>query len=195
MSVNREITLKGIVVARRSSGEGSVRVSIYTDALGLVSALAKSAREERSKLRPHLQIGTLGTFTLVKGKDVWRVTGAVNTKNAYFTLLEKPEAQGASARVLGIVRQFIRGEGSDPYLFSALFAFFRALPDMETEYIPEAECIVVLRTLAALGYVGEDAHMMPFLEISYSPTLLRTVRVSRKSLIHLINEGISASGL
>jgi hypothetical protein len=194
-STNREITLRGIVVARRSSGEGSVRVSLYTDALGLVSALAKSAREERSKLRPHLQVGTLGTFTLVKGRDVWRITGALNAENSYFALAGKPEAQAASARVLSIVRQFVRGEGSDPYLFSALFDFFRALSGMGMEDMPAAECVAILRLLAALGYIGEDPRMAPFLKISYAPALLADAKASRKYLVQFINEGIAVSGL
>lgn len=195
MSIAREITARGIVVARRSAGEGSVRISIYTDSLGLVSALAKSAREERSKLRPHLQVGTTGVFVLVKGRDVWRVIGATKTENSYFALSGNTKAQEVTARVITIVRQFIRGEGSDPYLFSALFGFFRILPSVDEEYVLEAECVVVLRVLASLGYVREDPTMKLFLDISYSLATLKAVRESRGTLVRLINEAISESGL
>lgn len=195
MSINREITARAIVVARRSAGEGSVRISLYTDSLGLVVALAKSGREERSKLRPHLQVGTTGVFTLVKGRDLWRITGATSTENSYFALSGKKSAQEASARVIAIVRQFIRGEGSDPYLFSALFGFFRALPSMDEEYISEAECLAVLRVLAASGYVREDAKMARFLDIAYEADTLAEARRSRPLLVSLINEAIAESGL
>ena len=43
--MSREITVRGVVIGRRPIGEGSARISLYTDALGLVSAVAKSARE------------------------------------------------------------------------------------------------------------------------------------------------------
>jgi len=195
MNPLREVTARAIVVARRSAGEGSARISLYTDSLGLVTALAKSAREERSKLRPHLQVGTTGVFSLVKGRDIWRVIGATGTENSYFALSPKKSAQEASARVIGVVRQFIRGEGSDPYLFSALFGFFRALPSIDEEYVPEAECAVVLRILAASGYVREDADMGRFLDIAYDDATLKQVRASRRSLVRLINEAISESGL
>ena len=56
MLQKREVHTRAIVIARRSAGEGSVRVSLYTEELGLVSALVTSAREERSKLRPHLMV-------------------------------------------------------------------------------------------------------------------------------------------
>ncbi len=191
----REITARGIIVARRSSGEGSVRVSVYTDALGLIAAVAKSAREERSKLRPHLQVGALGTFTFVKGRDVWRVTGAVDTKNVYFEVGGAKKTQETAARVIAAVRQFVRGEGNDPYLFSTLFDFFRSLPKISEERVIDAECLVMLRSLAALGYVREDPRMMDFLEIAYDDSMLQKTHASRTFLVRLINEGISASGL
>jgi len=194
MSV-REVTARGIVVARRSAGEGSVRISLYTDSLGLVSALAKSAREERSKLRPHLQVGTTGVFTLVKGRDVWRIIGATNTENSYFALSGKSGAQEASARIIAVVRQFIRGEGSDPYLFSALFGFFTSLPEIDQEYVLEAECVTVFRVLSALGYVREETSTQAFLDIAYDIGTLKAVRESRPTLVRRINEAISESGL
>ncbi len=195
MSGQREITAKGIVVARRAAGEGSVRVSLYTDALGLVTALAKSAREERSKLRPHLQVGTLGTYRLVKGRDIWRVTGATDTENIYFELGENDSAQKAAARVIQAVRQFVRGEGSDPYLFSSLIGFFETLPHIDERALPEAECVAVLRMLAALGYVAEDETTRAFLAASYDGALLEKARGSHRALVTRINEGINASGL
>lgn len=195
MSVGREITVKGIIVGRRQSGEGSVRVSVYTDALGLISALAKSAREERSKLRPHLQVGTVGTFTFVKGRDVWRVTGAIQTSNVFFALSSKSSSQEGAARVLKTIRHFIRGEGSDPYLFSVLSGFLQAIPLLEERFIPDAECVAVLRTLSALGYVRDDEETRQFLSASYDTDSLEKVKRSRTHLVSLINEGINASGL
>lgn len=195
MSVGREITVKGIVVGRRQSGEGSVRVSVYTDALGLISALAKSAREERSKLRPHLQVGTIGTFTFVRGRDVWRVTGAIKTSNVFFTLESNNFSKESAARVLKTVRHFIRGEGSDPYLFSVLFGFLRAIPFLEDRFVLDAECVAVLRMLSALGYVRDDEQAERFLSASYDVRSLEKVQHSRTHLVALINEGINASGL
>src|SRR5262249_18379111 len=104
MSGSPSAVTRGIVVGRFPAGEGSVRALVYTDAFGLVSVLAQSAREERSKLRPYLQIGTLGTFTLVRGK-VWRVTGASAAENLHFELFGRARAQQASARIFAAVRQ------------------------------------------------------------------------------------------
>ncbi|MBI3571983.1 recombination protein O N-terminal domain-containing protein [Candidatus Kaiserbacteria bacterium] len=195
MSVNRECTTRGIVVGRFAAGEGSVRVLLYSDALGLVSALAKSAREERSKLRPYLQVGTFGTFTLVKGKDVWRVTGATAAHNVHFALTGRTDAQETGARVLGTVRQFVRGEGSDPYLFSALSQCLSSLPAIPDTHIPAAECLAVLRMLAALGYVPQNRDTEEFLPVAYDARTLARAQRARAFLVRMINEAIAVSGL
>ncbi len=193
--MSREITVRGILIARRSIGEGSVRVSIYTDSLGLIVALAKSAREERSKLRAHLQEGTVGSYTLVKGRDAWRVTGAVDTRNAYFACGDSPKIKEAVARVMATVRQFVRGEGSDPYLFSVLSNFLRATNGFANDEIMHAECLAVLRMLAALGYVETKNGTEQFFSTDYGEKLLALAAKERPRLIRTINESIAVSGL
>ncbi len=195
MSVNRECMTRGVVVGRFAVGEGSVRILLYTDVLGLVSAFAKSAREERSKLRPYLQVGTFGTFTLVKGTGVWRITGATGAENIHFVLAGREGAQEAGARILGSVRQFVRGEGSDPYFFSALSRFLSSLRSIDDAHVSAAECLAVLRMLAALGYVDEDADTHPFLPVAYDPRTLARAEAARAPLVRAINEAIAASGL
>src|SRR3989338_10140885 len=107
MSGKRELTTRGIVVGRRSAGDGSVRVFLYSEALGLVSAIAKSAREERSQLRSHLQWGTYGNFMLVLGKETWRVKGVSHTANIFFELGERGPATKNPGRGFGKVWGFI----------------------------------------------------------------------------------------
>lgn len=195
MSIAHKIIARGIVIGRHMVGEGSVKALIYTDALGLVWVLAQSARQERSQLRAHLQEGTRGTFSLLKGRDVWRITGATDTKNSYFDLTKNAEAQKAAARVISFVRQFVRGEGSDPYFFQTLSGFLEALPYASAGTLRDAECVAVLRMLAALGYVEGDERVSSFLTLSYDPPLLSEVGRSRPTLVKVINEGMHASGL
>ncbi|MEK7063631.1 MAG: DNA repair protein RecO [Patescibacteria group bacterium] len=189
----REVHTRGVVVGRRAAGEGSVRVTLYTEELGLVSAVAKSAREERSKLRAHLVEGTRGTYSLVKGKEVWRLTGAVRTQNIFY---ESPGDGAASAsRVLSLMRQFIQGEGADAELFASVWEYLEALPTLQADDIRIAEYIVVLRMLAALGYIARGGVADELLGAEYSAALLVLARERRKELVKVINDGIGASGL
>lgn len=177
------------------SGEGSARVLLYTDSAGLLWAHAQSAREERSQLRSHLQIGTRGKFSLVKGKDVWRVVGVAETMNMHFALADRADAQRTLQRVLLFVRQFVRGEGSDPYFFSVLWGFFDTLSSHTGERLKDAEHAVVLRMLAALGYVEGGESVSHFLQATYDEKTLDSFSKERKAVLSVINEGITASGL
>lgn len=191
--VKREVHTRGVVVAWRAAGEGSARVLLYTEELGLVRAVAKSAREERSKLRPHLVVGTRGTYSLVKGKVDWRVTGALGCRNTYYETSERA-AQESAARVLSCVRQFVHGEEKDEDLFVPLYEFLTSLPTLSLDDIQIAEYVTVLRILAALGYVARtDAE--EFMSPEYSAALLARAKLRRKNLVTLINHGLSASGL
>lgn len=195
MSNAHKMTARGIVLGNRTVGEGSVRVDFYTDMKGLVRALATSAREERSQLRAHLQEGTAGSYTFVAGEHTWRVIGAFKTANIYFTEHARARAAASASRVIGIVRQLIRGEGSDPYLFATLWEFFAALSSLDDEAARDAECIAVIRILSSLGYVENAPSVCNFLGSGYKTFQLEEARHARSHMVRVINEGIAASGL
>ena len=194
MSKVHDIQTRGIVISRFSSGEGSVRVSIFTEQLGLVGALAKSAREERSKLRPHLTVGTFGHFDLVQGVNTWRVVGAVGTQNYYFAFKTK-ERQRAAARVFSLLRQLITGVEKDETLFKGVWDFLRALNEVPDEHIVRAERLVVLQILAALGYVSKEAVPTLKEEFDYSIRAFQELEAVEVEMQKAIKNGFVASGL
>lgn len=180
-------------MARRASGEGSVRVTFYTEALGLIHAVAKSAREERSKLRPHLLPGTRGTYSFVKGKVEWRVTGAVGCAHTYYEV-ESRAAHECAARVVALVKQFVHGDVADPELFVAVWELLTSLRTMQESDIRIAEYVAVLRILAALGYVAKTG-VEELISAEYTAALLHRANERRQTLVTLINQGLGASGL
>lgn len=194
MSQSREVHTRGVIINRFSSGEGSVRVHLFTQELGLVSALAKSGREERSKLRPHLTVGTLGNFDLVQGRDTWRLVGAVGTVNTYFALQGNEAAQDMSARVLSLLRQLVRGEERDDELFSAVWHFFSALAEIPRGMLIHAERLVILQILAALGYVSKEA-VPQQASLTFSIESLQSLLTLEAGMKGAIQEGFVASGL
>lgn len=195
MSGGLKTVARGVVIRKTPAGDGSARVLLYTDSHGLLWAHAQSGREERSQLRPHIQLGARGLYSLVKGRDVWRLSGIARTENLHFALSENPKAQKTLQRVLLFVRQFVRGEGSDPYLFSVLWGFLDSLLLHTDDALTDAEHAVVLRMLAALGYVEGGEAVSRFLEVSYDSEVLADFSRNRKAVLSVINEGINVSGL
>ncbi len=194
MSLKREVHTRGVVVARRAAGEGSARVLIYTEELGLIHAVAKSAREERSKLRPYLLSGTRGHYSFVKGKAEWRVTGAVGCRTVFYET-EEHAAHESATRILALVRKFVHGEGRDDGLCTALFEFLESLSTLTPKDIQIAEYVAVLRILAALGYVAQTDGIEEFMSAEYSAALFARAQTRRHDLVELINRGLGASGL
>lgn len=190
---SREVTTRGIVISRTSRGEGSVRVSLYTEEFGLIWAVARSAREERSKLRPHLQIGTYGVYTLVKGATDWRVVGAVKTNNTYFGAHTNTAAQQSVNRVLGVVRQLMHGEETDVRLFESLWQFISHVTALSPEFVVLGERVVLATILFQNGYIPEQH--IPSLTISYTEEALSPLKDKKKEFTKAINEGFVASGL
>ena len=191
--LKREVHTKAVVIHRRAAGEGSVRVMLYTEELGLVTCIATSAREERSKLRAHLVAGTVGVYSLVKGKRDWRVMGAVRTINSMYVCVSDHE-RASIARILSMIRQFIHGEGRDADLYTALNEYVLTVPTLNDEDVVVAEYVAALNILAALGYVAPEP-VRSFLGAQYSAALLTAASKKRYALVRAINDGISISGL
>lgn len=193
--MKREVTTRAVVVGRHAAGEGSVRILLYTEVLGLVSCIAKSAREERSKLRAHLLVGTRGTYSLVRGAYEWRVIGAVATSHTYFALHSEP-ARVSAASVIALVSRLVHGDGYEHALFDALWCFFDSLSHIPAEAVLNAEKLAVVRILFALGYVSSEGENKELLASSdYSPDALRHAAARAPRLVRVINEGLLASGL
>ena len=192
--LKREVHTRGVVIARRAAGEGSLRVLIYTEELGLVVAVATSAREERSLLRAHLVEGCRATYSLVKGKRDWRVTGAVGARMSYFECTTDEQRQ-SSARVMALVRQFVHGDGVDEGLFLSVWEYLSALSTLGTSEVRIAEYVAVLRVLAAFGYVAKTDVVEEFIAPDYTAALLASASKKRSALVKVINHGLGASGL
>src|SRR4051812_15310479 len=91
---------EGIVLRGSPDGESNKYLSVYTRELGLVGATARSVRKAESKLRYGLQEYSISTVSLVRGRDVWRITNAVPISNIYADLKNDKAKFHAAARIL-----------------------------------------------------------------------------------------------
>ncbi len=156
----------GFVLSARPVGESNHYLSILTRDLGLVRATARSSREERSKLRYALQSYARATISLVHGKEMWRIVGAV-AAGSILPAAGEHRALGREivARVARLLERLIPGEGGDAVLFETvdqLAGIVRADERVSREALANVECIAVLRILRALGYLGDDATLDTF---------------------------------
>lgn len=134
-------TTRGFILASAPSGEASKTYSIYTEDFGLIAARAQGVRLLASKLRYNLEEYSLAALSLVRGREVWRITGAEKES------LPRASAQ-IRARILNLTRRLVQGEERNDALFSALLS----LMDEKV-----SETAILAEVLSGLGYLDKAA--------------------------------------
>lgn len=182
---------RGIVLSRTSVGEANTFVTLLTPGLGLVRARAQGLRRPGAKLAAALTTLAESDLVLVRGKEGWRVVGAV-LEETWFTKMGQSGSRLRAARVSGLLLRLVAGEEHNPELFSIIRGFFGALALLPDTTHEAAEMLAALRTLAALGL---DAGEIPGNSSMFTASLLASVDAERIQYIARINRGITASGL
>ena len=181
---------RGIVLSRSFVGEANASVALLTPDLGLVYARAQGVRRSGAKLAASLTTLSESSLVLVRGKESWRVAGAVLEENWFVHM--KACSRMRAARVSGLLMRLVAGESYDPTLFLIMTSFLKALVELPEEFHPAAEVLVVLRILAVLGL---DTGEIPGECYLFTPALLSSVVKDRSHYIARINCGITSSGL
>ncbi|HUY62720.1 MAG TPA: recombination protein O N-terminal domain-containing protein [Candidatus Paceibacterota bacterium] len=182
---------RGIVLARHPAGEANALVAVLTPELGLVRARAQGVRRSGAKLAPALATLAESDLILVRGKDTWRVAGAILAEN-WFRRLTAPAPRARAARVSHLLLRLVAGEERDLALFPVVAGFLNALVTLPEDAHDAAEVLVALRIMKALGL---DAGDIPGETSSFAPEFLDAVARERAAYVARVNHGIAASGL
>jgi DNA repair protein RecO len=188
--MRHKYSTSALVLGRTPVGEESLSASLLTEQFGLIRARSQGARKRGSKMSAGLQTLSRSDVTLLRGKDGWRMAGAVLETN-WSRELDK-DARRRAARVLELADRLIRGEHEDPELFMLLCAFLVSLAGQTEEDQDALETLVVVRLLHLLGL---DAGDMFGETNDFSMTAIHGAREARTDLIARINHGIASSGL
>lgn len=139
---------EAIVLGSGPVGEADKLVWLLTRELGLLVARARSAREEKSRMRYALQDFSLSIVSLVRGKTGWRLTGAVLEKSLY-AQLENSGTLQAAAKIFDLLKRFIPREEKNEVLFEIVRD---GLEDLD-------EILLVAQILRELGYLQGETRV------------------------------------
>ena len=179
-------TTKAFVLQRFPQGESNYTYKIFTEDLGLLYAHAQSVRELKSRNKYALNIGQLGEVTLVKGREIWRITGAQN-------LVEYAKASGFERKLLYIIGKFSPPEVKAPELFEIIE---KSLSCNREQKIDKEllEVLTMLRIMDVLGFVArpiDEEVIKVLLETSeITPNILKIVEENKKKLIARVNSAL-----
>lgn len=116
---------EGIVLKRKDFGEADCFFYIFAEEFGMITAVAKGARLEKSKLRYGLSLFSYGSFALISSKDFWRIIDAKDIK--IIPLNSMGEKISVFADLANFLVRMIKGEEKNDSLWreikNFLFAF------------------------------------------------------------------------
>jgi recombinational DNA repair protein (RecF pathway) len=196
-------TTDSFIIKTYPSRDADVTLLLFTEQFGLVHAVAKSARQVKSKLRYSLQSLSFSSISLVKGREVWRVTSAKKHISLYDKRLPIIY-RGMFARILLFVERFCPRETSESAIFqnikilSGLIFKREAEKNVVTkEEIENYELIFNLKTLYELGYVILDNEIEGLINSQFGIDIVNSLKdlALNKKVRQVIDKGIIESHL
>ena len=184
-------TIDAIVVAQEQSGEADKTLWLLSAEHGLISARARGLRHLKSKLRYALQEFSRAKVSLVRGREVWRVTTATPQVSYSSATLAAREAM---ARLASLLRRMV-GEEADAKLFADMLESFNALSAASSSGEAAAvERLATFRLLHHLGYVQVDEKLGQLIASDFNSALLLSNPLA-DPMLATINGAIAESQL
>jgi DNA repair protein RecO (recombination protein O) len=180
----------GIVLSRKDHGEANVLVSILTPELGLVRARVQGVRKSGAKLATGITTLATSSCTLVRGKEGWRLVGALNERNDAKTL--SFEGREVVGRVAFLIDRLVKGESQDDRLFTVFYTLLNTLRAYTGDEYELYEYLGVLYILALHGVESGEGLGNTY---AFTEEDIAYVKEHTKEVISRINTGIHASGL
>jgi len=192
---------RAFVIDHVETGEANVTLSLMTEDLGLVRAAAQGVRHLKSKLRPSIQDLSFSKIALVRGREVWRLTGAEKLISLADRRIQ-PQIRKLMAKTLGLVKRLSPGEAPNEYLFEAVSRFCsfcfekKDVLAADQEKQDAAYLLVEFRILHSLGYGSEDEKLVPFSQSAeISEVMLSEVQVISKEMAEHNEQALAGSHL
>lgn len=178
------------VLAHYARGEVSRVYKLFTRERGLLYAHGQGVRDIRNRNRYALGTGVYTMVTLVRGREVWRITGARQPEHprAYE---RSPEVR----RILALLGKILPVEDRAHTVFDVAHEGLIACVADPARAL-DAELVTVLRILNELGYVPRPVHD-PIVTTYLTPVpcmeVLAAARRDRTALVRAVNSALHAT--
>lgn len=189
-------TTKAIIIKSAPVGEANKYYFLLTEDLGFIRASAQSVRSDKSKLKGHLQDFCMVSISLVKGKDIWRITSVETIECGNF--LKETNKLIAIKNIFSLLLRLLHGEEKNETLFNSVESFYNFLlkNKLVLQDIKNLETITVLRILYHLGYFKKNFELIDFVKDNeLSMKILKSFESNRKIAIADINDALNETHL
>jgi recombinational DNA repair protein (RecF pathway) len=185
-------TTESFVLKSLNFNEANKYFFLFTKDFGLIKATAQGVRHLKSKLRYSLEDLSFIYVSVVRGREVWRITSAEKKLG-----LDKKDFPLIS-RIFSLLLRLLHGEEKNILLFDSLRegVIFLNMTNLTEENLANFECIMALRILSSLGYIGNLGDFNQFIESPYfTPELLASMSTLKSRAILEINKSLKETHL
>jgi DNA repair protein RecO len=188
---------EGFVIESTPRGEANKMYLLFTKELGMVRASAQGVRLLKSKLRFAVQDFSYARFSLVRGRDMWKLTNAKPEWNLYARHKDQKAVLYACAHIFVLLRRLIPGEEKNEPLYTFLSEAFDFLSQesLLDDDVAAFERIVVLTVLYDLGYGGTMHELSAFIHPTFSKKVLESMKVKKHEALREINRSLRETQL
>lgn len=181
----------GLLIDDRQFGESGRILYVLTAEHGIINLLAQGVREQKSKLRGLLSIGTEGTFEFVEGKEVKRLT-TIFPKKKFEKIFLSVNKRNVFSRVVNFLERVIVGEVENVQLYEKFIEGLNILDaenSLDTRSSQRLEIAIIINLLETLGYWNGEEY------IGYSEAMLEKIESNKDYLVKEINKAIESTHL
>lgn len=189
-------TTKAVIIKSIPIGEANKYYFLLTEDLGFIRATAQGVRLDKSKLKGHLQDFCMVSVSLVKGKDIWRITSVETIESGDF--LKNINKIIAIKNVFSLLLRLLHGEEKNESLFYSVESFYNFLlkNELSQNNVKNLETITVLRILYHLGYFKQSFDLSDFVKNDeLSAEILNLFESKKKNAISNINNALNETHL
>ncbi len=179
-------TTDAFVINRYPHGESNFTYKLLTEKFGMLYAHGQGVRELKSRNRYALQTGKLLEVTLVKGREVWRITGAVRKED------ESSMGSLGKRRVLTTTGKLLALEDDMREVFEILRQYaLSTIGDGQDDLV---EALVMLRIMDKLGFVARPLAEQEMVELlgtaALNKAVLQQAEENKMKLIARVNNAL-----
>jgi DNA repair protein RecO len=144
---------EGFVLRHRARGEANKLLYLLTPDFGRCLVMAQGVRQGQSKLRPNLSDYSYGHFSLVRGREFWRLVSAEQDPR-FSGLYDSALKRKIVSQLFLVLTKILVAEEESQLLFSNLMGALSTLKLIsETDpAIFMVERLFLLRLMKYLGY-------------------------------------------
>ena len=189
---------EGFILRGESVGEANKYFSIFTKDFGMIGATAQGIRLLKSKLRYSLQDYSYSRISLVKGKHIWRIVGAIKENDLHRSLNGSRDKFELLAKTFALLLRLVRGEEKNEILFNHISSAceFLEKENLDGNLLRNCENLLIMRILHSLGYMAESPNFKELLSsVVWTKDLVSKMSPLGRDAVLQINKALKETQL